>query len=63
MKRRAFLKYLNSFDCVLHHEGANHSIIINNVLGIKTTLPRHTDIHEDLCKDICNQLRIPKIGK
>jgi len=63
MKRRAFLKYLNTFNCVLHHEGTNHSIIINSKSGIKTTLPRHTDIDEDLCRGICKQLGIPKIRK
>jgi hypothetical protein len=63
MKRRAFPKYLNTFNCVLHHEGTNHSIIINGKSGVKTTLPRHSDLDEDLCRDICKQLGIPKIHK
>jgi hypothetical protein len=54
---------MNTFGCVLHHEGTNHSIIINSKSGVKTTLPRHSDIDDDLCRDICKQLGIPKIRK
>lgn len=63
MKRRAFIKYIHSQDCTLHHEGANHSIFINSKSGVKTSIPRHADIDEELCQAICKQLNILKIKK
>jgi hypothetical protein len=60
MKRRAFIKYVHANNCILHHEGSNHSIYINIKTGVKTSIPRHSDIDEELCQAICKQLGIPK---
>ncbi len=63
MKRRIFLKFVQENDCILHHEGSKHSIYINTKTSVKSTIPRHSDLDEELCQAICKQLGIPKIKK
>jgi len=60
MKRTKFIKHLGEHDCELHRNGSKHDIFINNVSKKKTTIPRHPDIDERLCAEICKQLNIPK---
>ena len=39
------------------------SIYQNKLSGKKSTVPRHPELFDDFCKDICKQLGIPKIKK
>jgi mRNA interferase HicA len=61
MKRNAFLKYLKANDCILVREGANHSLYMNTKNGKKSTVDRHSDLSNLMCKIICKQLEIPSI--
>jgi len=60
LKRGKLEKHLNKHDCVLHRNGSKHDIFRNTATSRKTTIPRHPDIDEMLCKEICKQLGIPK---
>lgn len=53
MKRRRFVKHLEEQGCELYGEGAKHSKFRNTETGKKSTVPRHTEIDDDLAKDIC----------
>jgi predicted RNA binding protein YcfA (HicA-like mRNA interferase family) len=55
------VKHLESCGCELYEEGAKHSKFRNLQTGEKTTVPRHKEIDDDFAKDICKQLRIPRI--
>jgi predicted RNA binding protein YcfA (HicA-like mRNA interferase family) len=61
MKRNKLIKHLFSNGCVLKREGASHSIYINLKTGKRNAIPRHIEIGDDLCNEICKQLGIPKI--
>jgi mRNA interferase HicA len=61
MKRSEFIRYLQNHHCILEREGANHSIIINQINKKQATVGRHQEISNLLCKKICKQLGIPQI--
>jgi hypothetical protein len=44
-------------------EGNNHTLYKNTLTGELSTLPRHIDIKENLCRKICKDLGIPDILK
>ena len=58
MKRRALVRYLEQNGCRLFREGANHSIFVSST-GTTSTVPRHTEVNDDLAKKICKDLGIP----
>lgn len=60
MKRRQFVKHLEEQGCELYGEGAKHSKFRNKATGKKTTVPRHSEIDNDLAKDICKQLGVQR---
>ncbi len=59
MKRRDLIGYLAREGCVLHREGAKHSVFLNPDNGHLATVPRHREIDANLTKKICRQLDIP----
>ncbi len=61
MKRNAFLKHLRTNGCILVREGANHSLYSNPVKGKISTVGRHPELSDLMCKIICKQLEIPSI--
>lgn len=61
MKRGKFITHLAEYGCPLHRHGSRPDIFKNEVTGKRTSVPRHGDIDEDLCREICKQLGIPKI--
>jgi predicted RNA binding protein YcfA (HicA-like mRNA interferase family) len=63
MKRKKLIKYLQDHNCVLAREGAKHSLYRNAKTGDLSTVPRHSDIKENLCRKICKDLGIPDILK
>ena len=63
MKRNKLLKYLTKNQCILIREGGKHSLYKNQSNGKLTTIPRHPDIKEGLCRKICKDLDIPDILK
>jgi mRNA interferase HicA len=63
MKRRKLIKYLEINECFKLREGAKHSLYKNTKTGDISTVPRHPDIKESLCRKICRDLNIPDILK
>ena len=53
MKRNKFIKYLEDHDCYKLREGAKHTLYKNSKSGDISTVPRHPDIKENLCRKIC----------
>lgn len=56
MKRRAFIKTLESLGCLLKRSGSKHDIYLNPTNGLSTTVPRHQELANTLCKEILKQL-------
>jgi predicted RNA binding protein YcfA (HicA-like mRNA interferase family) len=63
MKRNKLIKHLKNNGCSLKREGGKHSLYKNLSNGKLTTVPRHPDVKENLCKKICKDLGIPDILK
>ena len=58
MKRRALVRHLEQHGCRFLREGGNHSMFVSPS-GRTSTVPRHTEINDDLAKKICKDLGIP----
>jgi mRNA interferase HicA len=58
MKRRDFISHLINEQCVLHREGAKHSVFFNPENGHLAAVPRHREIEINLAKKICRQLDV-----
>jgi mRNA interferase HicA len=56
MKRRDLEKRLRYAGCYLKREGSAHSIWINPKTGITETVPRHTEVKENLARKILKSL-------
>ena len=63
MKRNKLVKYLENNGCIFVREGGSHSLYRNLSNGNISTVPRHPDIKEILCRKICKDLGIPDILK
>jgi len=61
MKRKEFLKYLESHKCYFLREGGNHTIYVNSQNNKVSAIPRHNEIFDYLAKKICKDLEIPII--
>ncbi|MCX6222865.1 MAG: type II toxin-antitoxin system HicA family toxin [Bacteroidia bacterium] len=63
MKRNKLVKYLEKNDCAFVREGSSHTLYRNINNGKVSTVPRHSDIKENLCRKICKDLGIQDIIK
>jgi predicted RNA binding protein YcfA (HicA-like mRNA interferase family) len=63
MKRIDLDKHLKKNGCKLLREGANHSVWVNTLNDNQSTVPRHKDIDNRLCKNICKQPSVPVPSK
>jgi len=61
VKRKKFIKYLEKNGCSFVREGSKHSLYKNIETGEMSTVPRHSDIKENLCRKICKDIGIPDI--
>jgi mRNA interferase HicA len=59
VKRRKLLEHLRSHGCELVREGANHSVWWNPASRRTSTVPRHTELFDQLARKICKDLGIP----
>lgn len=59
MKRSAFLKHLRERGCVFVREGGNHSWWANTGQNRRSSVPRHSEIVDQLARKICKDLGIP----
>jgi mRNA interferase HicA len=64
MKRRDFISHLKNEGCIIHREGAKHTVFFNIENGHLATVPRHREIDIHLIRKICRQLDIasPRAG-
>jgi mRNA interferase HicA len=53
LKRRDLVRHLEQHGCGLLREGANHTIYINRSARKTSTVPRHSEINNELAKKIC----------
>ena len=58
MKRRDLIRHLEQQGCVMLREGANHTIYVNPAIKKTSSVPRHTEINNDLAKKICKDLQV-----
>lgn len=63
MKRNKLIKHLEKNGCAFVREGGNHTLYKNLKNGKASTVPRHPDVKEILCRKICKDLGIPDILK
>ena len=61
MKRNQLIKHLKENGCERNREGRNHTIYYNPTINKTTSVPRHNEINDVICNEICKQLGIPKI--
>ena len=61
MKRRQLIKHLKRHGCELRREGSNHSLWGDSERDTRAAVPRHTEIPNDLAKEICKDLEIPRL--
>ncbi|MFI5362975.1 MAG: type II toxin-antitoxin system HicA family toxin [Elusimicrobiota bacterium] len=58
MNRRDFIRDLTAAGCLLHRHGKKHDIYVNPANGRKSSLPRHNELRDSLCKAVRSQLGI-----
>lgn len=61
MKRYQLLSYLQKNNCCLLREGAKHSWWVNLNNNSRSSIPRHKEISDNLCKKICKDLGVKAI--
>jgi len=60
MKRGDLIRHLESYGCELLREGGNHKVYVNRAEKKVSTIPRHREIDNNLCRKICKDLGIPR---
>ena len=61
MKRGDLIRYLESHGCVLHREGAKHSVYRNsNIPDAWTSIPRHSELKNHFVAKACKDLGVPR---
>lgn len=60
MKRRDLIRHLEQHGCVLLREGANHTIYVNPAVKKTSSVPRHSEINNELARKICKDLQVPQ---
>ncbi len=61
MKRGDFIRELKDAGCVLKRNGSKHDLYSNPTSGKQTTVPRHNELADTLCKTIKKQLGIWRV--
>ena len=56
MKRKEFVRYLETQGCYLLRHGSNHDIFVNPKNGNKQPVPRHSEVDDQLAKHITKYL-------
>lgn len=63
MKRGQLIKHIEKHGCILHHEGARHTMYFNPANGQQSVVGRHGELKNLMCQIVCKQLGIPVIGR
>jgi mRNA interferase HicA len=61
MKRREFIKYIEKNGCELLRVGGRHCVYWNPQANKTSTVPRYTEVVDQLAKKICKDLGIPPV--
>jgi mRNA interferase HicA len=61
MKRKALIRHLIENGAYLLREGRRHSIYQRG--SLKTLIPRHTEVVDELARKICKDLDMPWVKK
>jgi mRNA interferase HicA len=61
MKRNELLKYLRSQGCKFVREGSRHSWWWNPIQNKRSSVPRHSEIDDNLARKICKDLGIKEV--
>jgi mRNA interferase HicA len=61
MKKNDLLKHLRDHGCEFIREGGRHSWWGNPSQNKRSSIPRHTEINDDLVKKICKDFGIKPI--
>lgn len=59
MKRRALLKHLKAHGCEFFREGTRHTMYVNRGKGRTSSIPRHTEITNNMARKISKDLGVP----
>jgi mRNA interferase HicA len=62
MKRTQLLKHLRAHGCVFIREGGSHSWWENPKQNRRSSIPRHSEINDNLARKICRDLGVPFSG-
>ena len=60
MKRKDLMRHLEKNGCEFLREGTNHTVYVNRRERKVSTVPRHREINDYLCRKICKDLGIKK---
>jgi len=60
MKRGDLIRHIESYGCELLREGGNHTVYVNRAEKKVSTIPRHREIDNNLCRKICKDPGIPR---
>jgi len=60
MKRTHLIRHLTKQGCEFLREGGNHTVYVNRKAKRVSTVPRHREIDDNLCRKICKDLGISK---
>ena len=58
MKRADLVRHLLQQGCRLLRDGGAHSVFVNPVSNRTSTVPRHREINDYLCRKICRDLEV-----
>jgi mRNA interferase HicA len=58
MKRTDLLRHLENDGCEFLREGSRHTVYVNRKEKKVSTIPRHREINDNLCRKICKDLGI-----
>lgn len=61
MKREELLRHFRQHGCELLREGGRHSWWVNTALNTRSSVPRHSEIDDNLARKICKDLGLPRI--
>jgi len=60
MKRIDLIRHCEKYGCEFLREAGDHTVYVNRTEKKVSTIPRHREIDENLCRKICKDLGIPK---
>jgi len=60
VKRRDLLRHLEQHGCEFLREGGSHTVYVNRTAKKASTVPRHSEINQDLARKICKDLDVPR---